>query len=122
VASAIPSADDKSAKAKATKIKRFMKEFVLSPSAAQLNSLTAGGSGGGGGNTLALTSCSQVLHHRAARNHLLLVYPRDQISQNTAHSSRQLSLDQLWYSQNSFICDWTFQQCSFLVNLASEIS
>ncbi len=61
-------------KATRTKIKRFMKDFVLSPSATTAASLQALA---GGNNPLTLSGCSQVLYHRSAKNHLLLVYARE---------------------------------------------
>ena len=63
-------------KAARTKIKRFMKDLVLSPSATAA-AATATNSSSLSASVLAMTSCAQVLYHRSARNHVLLVFPRE---------------------------------------------
>ena len=68
-----PIKDEDRGRAAKTRIKRFMKDFVMHEKAV----LGGGGGSGGNGDTLALSDCLQVAYHRAIRNHILLVYPRE---------------------------------------------
>ena len=59
-----------------TKIKRLMRELVMGE---QSSSSSPGGGDGSSSSAdaFALSECLAVKHHRAVRNHLLLVYPRE---------------------------------------------
>ncbi len=60
-----------------TKIKRLMRELVMGEQSSSSSSPGGGDGSSSSADAFALSECLAVKHHRAVRNHLLLVYPRE---------------------------------------------